>query len=699
MTLAKPIPLSAADPSLKEIFFTKEDDKTLARLELREHPPVGDFRESCTENLFLGFFFDGTRNNYAVSEETKDESYSNVARLFDAYPGQTIAPRELLRFDIRWPDEARYPNFFRIYIPGVGTPFEEIGDSGRGWDRTAGAAFARWGERRLVWALCQAINAVNRYFHRQTLITPEEIRDLSGRLDLGPASLNAPPGPAADSRDGVRYNTTWHLDTLLGRLHESIRYHIPDPVTGQPKKIDPGKVGRIYVSVVGFSRGAAAARAFANWFLRLCQLDAQRLRRGGLSLGSFPVSFDFLGLFDTVASVGLAASTVAGDGHGAWAHNELLRIPPQVGRTLHLVAAHEVRRSFPLDSISWEGRLPARAEEIVFPGVHSDVGGGYRPGEQGRGVDPNGADMLSRIPLAVMYREARLSGMPLKLERARTAAHERFRIARETITAFNAYLAACHTREGTLREIMREQMGLSIRWRRLRHGTGLRNLASTRRAAQEDRNDLLSADLEFAEELRLFEEWRHLHQKAERDGLLAKVSSPYFVTRACLKADCLVDRERSSEWELLLRDWDEPLRLPAAIVRLFDDYVHDSRAWFKISGPEAEEWAAELRHIEFGFRLWEEHIARQCANDPGCKRRFLIHHPHYALVKAYRKAGYRVPPMITQGREPFSLGGGYLRLRRIYSGPDGARLTQAPDLSRQVAGGPLPGMAAPSAMA
>ncbi|AHI74244.1 hypothetical protein BTRA_1661 [Burkholderia thailandensis USAMRU Malaysia  len=47
-------------------------------------------------------------------------------------------------------------------------------------------------------------------------------------------------------------------------------------------------------------------------------------------------------------------------------------------------------------------------EEVVYPGVHSDVGGGYGPEEQGREQD------LSLIPLRHMYAEALRAGVPLQ---------------------------------------------------------------------------------------------------------------------------------------------------------------------------------------------------------------------------------------------------------------------------------------------
>ena len=114
------------DPSDFERFFS-EKQRTLLRntFDPRERPIICSPGESCKSNLFLGFFFDGTRNNYAVSEQAGDFTHSNVARLFDAYPGQTIAPAVMLTPQVKWPDEARYPNYFRVYTPGVGTPFDD----------------------------------------------------------------------------------------------------------------------------------------------------------------------------------------------------------------------------------------------------------------------------------------------------------------------------------------------------------------------------------------------------------------------------------------------------------------------------------------------------------------------------------------------------------------------------------------------
>lgn len=76
-----------------------------------------------------------------------------------------------------------------------------------------------------------------------------------------------------------------------------------------------------------------------------------------MTLGGFEVAFNFLGLFNTVASVGLgntSGNSLLGtmfDGHGGWADTDDSLCIPQGVPCLPLVAAHELRRSFPPDSI------------------------------------------------------------------------------------------------------------------------------------------------------------------------------------------------------------------------------------------------------------------------------------------------------------------------------------------------------------
>lgn len=358
-----------------EKLFRQEQQDQIEIFKNRERPPRGVPRESCSTNLFFGFFFDGTKNNYIEAESEKN--HSNIARLYDCYPGLGVP--EILPVSTDWPHAVeRYSHFFKVYVPGVASPFKQVGDTG---DWTVGAAAGAFGERRIVWALLQAINNVHRYFLKTPLISSADAHRLVRLIFLRAHDRRLMERTTiASQRSGFpSQDARFHFEKLLKQLQRALSAHWPNKKTGKPAKIDPGIVKVIYISVFGFSRGATAARAFLNWLQSLCKLDAQVAGSASMSLGGFPVVFDFLGLFDTVASVGLANTYGIVDGHGAWADAEdSLRIPHGV-KCLHLVAAHELRRSFPVDSISVMGAVPEGCQEVVVPGVHSDIGCGYSP--------------------------------------------------------------------------------------------------------------------------------------------------------------------------------------------------------------------------------------------------------------------------------------------------------------------------------
>jgi hypothetical protein len=315
----------------------------------------------------MAFFFDGTGNN--LDADSPADEHSNVARLFNAHP-----------------DNDPTTQTYRRYIPGIGTYFKDIGDPG---GTMRGRGMGDYGQARLDWAF----------------------KELGTILRAAEARANNPSN----------------------------------------------RITALRISVFGFSRGAAAARAFCRDLQAACtgspgnfSLRAGALAASGISLrGGYPVDVYFLGIFDTVASVGLPLSTNnihikrqnglgwrdifgaggwgraerdlralafgapgadpspgAADGHGAWATG--LQIVPLVSRCVHMVAAHEMRNSFPLDSALNGTAYPASTTEMIYPGVHSDVGGGYRQGEAGKSA------MLSRVPLRAMLDYAVQAKVPLR---------------------------------------------------------------------------------------------------------------------------------------------------------------------------------------------------------------------------------------------------------------------------------------------
>ena len=656
--LAKSYSVDKNDPSARDVFFDEVDElpKIFKFVKDRECPVQG-FPPSCDANLFFGFFFDGTNNN--MKRDVPLHCHSNVARLYRAFPGGKDT-----HGSEAWPDlETKYHNsYFRTYVPGVGTRFDEVGDTGEGFsaltsDRARGLAFAYKGENRIIWALVEALNNVHRYYTDAPLVD-----DKTFKKDFNTLSL---PSKVRPSQALVNAFTQ-----ALQKLHSNLRPFVP--TDGPAKSVNKGRVLNIFVSMFGFSRGAAEARSFANWFIWLCKLDAQLTVSKGvkarqLSMGTIEVTFDFMGLFDTVASVGLAASVPLPnrmvDGHGGWADTEVsLRIPTSPGPTkcLHLVSAHEVRRSFPLDSVAHLGNIPPNCTEIVFPDVHSDIGGGYLPQEQGRGTDPSGGDLMSRITLATMYRAARLAGVPLKLEEASEATKRAFRIDPRTIATFNAYIGFCHAQQGAepslrLHRIMEFQHMLYIQWRKKVLGKmgdlpNVKNLAATYKSGKFDFTDLTMADKELEEEVASFEKWRTDQRTTGSRG-----------------------RPRNPEWEPIAEFWDKPVP-PAEVNNFFEQFVHDSRAWFKPLGKDIPDlwYALELL-------VAQEERAREWENgpeaDPGKPNPYSLSKKEkeqllrYKAVKGTENEMDAIEPD-KGGRENRLLGGGYLRFRSIYMGSD-----------------------------
>lgn len=698
-TLCPLISVTFASAENAQAFFAGTDGQTVRNLELREQPLIGVPGESCKTNLFFGFFFDGTKNNYVQADVGLN--HSNVARLYDCYPGLGVPGVLPTRTDWQY-KPSNYTHFFKTYIPGVASPFKEVNDSGKDSSQILGAAMGFRGEARIIWALIQAINNVHRYFYKAPLVSSQEAAKLAGLLELTAASRRAmrPDSVFSSNSDAARAlkKTRIEFEKLLSRLHGAVAPHWPDKKTGRPGKIDPGIVKTIHVSIFGFSRGATQARAFANWLIELCRLDARLAGRGDeMTLGGFKLEVDFLGLFDTVASIG-AGNTFGNswlgklfDGHGRWADSEgNLRIPEGV-RCVHLVAAHEIRRSFPLDSIAVGQTVPANAKEVVFPGVHSDLGCGYSPCEQGRGTDRSGADMLARVPLVYMYKAARLAGVPLKLEFASEVARRRFKTEPATIVALNAYLAASPTKHGPLSAIMREQARLHMQWRlarRVDSANALEKSSSFARASVFDQNDLHSANREFDSEVAAFESWFARKGK----DFAPKSPAPGF------------ENDHEKEWEEIATWWRKAAALPHAVSAFFDEYVHDSRAWFKLipGNPDNEEdlhillkkqvtmlqeerdrnALAEKMFRENQKALFRLVGRKQDANSPQYPGRpSAFSEEHRRAIDEYASTG-KIPRMLTEGREPFEIAGvagraGYLRFRKVYGGSDSVLISDA----------------------
>ncbi len=143
------------------------------------------------------------------------------------------------------------------------------------------------------------------------------------------------------------------------------------------------------VFVFGFSRGAAIARRFA------AKVNEDIKKRKNKDLG---IRIRFLGVFDTVASVGLP--NLDDDKKPiSDVKFENCTIADTVDETLHMVSIDEKRTAFMPTLMAYEPKVT----EIWFSGAHSDVGGGYR------------YDGLSDVVLSFLVDELKRRKLGLKI--------------------------------------------------------------------------------------------------------------------------------------------------------------------------------------------------------------------------------------------------------------------------------------------
>jgi hypothetical protein len=145
------------------------------------------------------------------------------------------------------------------------------------------------------------------------------------------------------------------------------------------------RLNHLLVNVVGFSRGATAARhlvarrtqEFFNQYISLTQ---------SLHVEETVVEINFVGLFDTVSSYGGEEYTsVMGQVYHNKVHHSFdddvrelhLAIGSHARNVVQLAAADEYRKNFASTTIASSVKAGVGLE-VRLPGVHSDIGGSYQ---------------------------------------------------------------------------------------------------------------------------------------------------------------------------------------------------------------------------------------------------------------------------------------------------------------------------------
>lgn len=151
--------------------------------------------------------------------------------------------------------------------------------------------------------------------------------------------------------------------------------------------------GDTTIDIIGYSRGAAIARVFADKTFR----NYQKLVTEKGHVLTAPPAIRFIGLFDTVASFGNPLND-----------NELFfqeHIPSSAQQTFHAMALDIKKLGFGLDRAYGENVL-----EVWFRGGHGDIGGNSElvTGEANR--------CRSNISLVFMVKKAISAGIPLNVD-------------------------------------------------------------------------------------------------------------------------------------------------------------------------------------------------------------------------------------------------------------------------------------------
>ena len=579
--------------------LTREERKIVDDFRKSLQPPTCDVKgralPTCANYAHIGVFFDGTNNNKYFS--TNEKSHSNVARLYDVFPGEGVLSENQIRqtarvyYDSEWEKrtlpvpstfaakekaeyfseaQVRKTMYRKIYVPGVGTPFRQVGDENDDeLGNRLGEAVAKYGNARIIWAMLQVLSLLMS-MSGQEAIPAQELDDMARKLGRS----------AVDGDVKIAFYKKLNGSHYLRKLQND---RLP-------------KIEAVNLYVFGFSRGAAAARSFCTRMRTyLAKLDIK-----------FKINIKFLGLFDTVASVGSAHSSRAlygkENGHHSWAAMDLM-FPSGIDKTVHLVAAHEVRGSFPITSIA-----SMTGEEIVFPGVHSDVGGGYAPTEQGKSVYVDtDTGKLSQIPLSVMYRKAVMAGVPLLLpsEWQDDAIKEVMKVDPVLIRDFNSYRENTDISGKYLRDMLRKQYAFYIRWRKMRYGTLEKvmsaNLAkvNSKRMRERDVADLRDAEKRLGLELAFLN-----GRRDPSTGMPYRSSQENLSGETAILGGIIQMMEKVNQWEKegIKKIWNDKAP-PQAAVKMFEQYVHDSVGWCRVE--PAESWGylrwrtiLPLSHIE-----------------------------------------------------------------------------------------------------
>jgi hypothetical protein len=208
------------------------------------------------------------------------------------------------------------------------------------------------------------------------------------------------------------------FDSSMGsgakKRFENVIFHIEQYIIEYASKADDNIPSIVHLDVFGFSRGAAMARHFVNCikqnYFDFKDPDINK------HFSNRNIKINFLGVFDTVGSFGLAGNNID-NGYSFFIDPSWIE-----SKAVHIHALHEYRSGFDLQSMikTQDTNYPFdivedKLIEIGLPGVHSDIGGGYNmaPPEKEQFSDNS---LLAHMALKTMADYAIDNKVPLTSE-------------------------------------------------------------------------------------------------------------------------------------------------------------------------------------------------------------------------------------------------------------------------------------------
>ncbi len=310
--------------------------------------------------LRLGMFFDGTANNTYSAKWGKQQ----LEARYNSWKASYQASKSIL--------ESRGETVNEV-------PATELIDSCFDFGDVTGSAANELTNIQKLFDLYQTdtFNDDKTVFNHAQYITGI---GTGNSTDIAPADEDEIPG---QSLGLGKYGVIAKVETGIEQVCQQLRrimLQIEDSVS-----IDG--FNKLEFDVFGFSRGAAAARHFVNValdgqeglfatkFIESCRRNKVALNKSFDWSSTNHCEVAFVGVFDTVAAI-MNPLTLDMSLHND--DNDPVRLwldPGRVRKAVHLVAHEntEYRVNFSLNKLN---RAP-HFDELVLPGAHSDLGGGY----------------------------------------------------------------------------------------------------------------------------------------------------------------------------------------------------------------------------------------------------------------------------------------------------------------------------------